>query len=289
MEALYSRPFCYSYSFTGACNRKAFLPLSRKPCLNVASRHGQAVFLQCPGAQAQKDRYPSGKMLSSSVFLNSNEKVPLTIKRHQSYNRSYNSMSIVRASQDDLLDKKQHSSSTISIPNSSQNWETRIEQAIFDFRFLTLFAGSAIVFECFKYYFISTWRHLGSGAVVLLLVEAIDVYLMGTVMLILGMGLYDLFVSSLNIPGQEGGDGVSKQTFSNLFGLFPLTERPKWLKVESLAELKTTLGHAIVMILLIGMFEKSKKVPISTGLDLLFLSTSILFTSGCLFLLSKLH
>ncbi|KAJ7527761.1 hypothetical protein O6H91_16G069700 [Diphasiastrum complanatum] len=172
---------------------------------------------------------------------------------------------------------------------SFEAWES---VDVHDFQELVLlylfFVGSAIVIECFKYYFISTWRHLGSGAVVLLLVEAIDVYLMGTVMLILGMGLYDLFVSSLNIPGQEG-DGVSKQTFSNLFGLFPLTERPKWLKVESLAELKTTLGHAIVMILLVGMFEKSKKVPISTGLDFLFLSTPILFTSGCLFLLSKLH
>jgi hypothetical protein len=44
-----------------------------------------------------------------------------------------------------------------------------------------------------------------------------------------------------------------------------------------------------VMILLVGMFEKSKKVPIHSGLDLLCFSDSILLSSGCLFLLSKLH
>jgi uncharacterized membrane protein YqhA len=68
-----------------------------------------------------------------------------------------------------------------------------------------------------------------------------------------------------------------------------MQERPKWLEIRSLAELKTKLGHVIVMILLVGMFEKSKKVPIHTVPDLLCLSASILLSSGSLFLLSKLH
>ena len=68
-----------------------------------------------------------------------------------------------------------------------------------------------------------------------------------------------------------------------------MQERPKWLEIRSLDELKTKLGHVIVMILLVGMFEKSKKVPINSGLDLLCFSASILLASGCLFLLSKLH
>lgn len=68
-----------------------------------------------------------------------------------------------------------------------------------------------------------------------------------------------------------------------------MQERPKWLEIRSLDELKTKLGHVIVMILLVGMFEKSKKVPINNGLDLLCFSASILLSSGCLFLLSKLH
>jgi len=117
------------------------------------------------------------------------------------------------------------------------------------------------------------------------------VYLMGTVMLIFGMGLYELFVSTLEVAG-EAGEACEVQgpaCGSNLFGLFRLTERPKWLEIRSLDELKTKLGHVIVMILLVGMFEKSKKVPINTGLDLLCFSASILLSSGCLYLLSKLH
>jgi uncharacterized membrane protein YqhA len=112
---------------------------------------------------------------------------------------------------------------------------------------------------------------------------------MGTVMLIFGMGLYELFVSTLEVAGEEAEGVRTPAHGSNIFGLFHLRERPKWLEIRSIAELKTKLGHVIVMILLVGMFEKSKKVPIHTINDLLCLSASILLASGSLFLLSKLH
>ena len=41
------------------------------------------------------------------------------------------------------------------------------------------------------------------------------------------------------------------------------------MKISLLDELKTKVGHVIVMILLVKMFKKSKMVTISTGLDLL--------------------
>ncbi|URD78909.1 UPF0114 domain containing protein [Musa troglodytarum] len=37
-------------------------------------------------------------------------------------------------------------------------------------------------------------------------------------------------------------------------------ERPKWMQISSLDELKTKVGHVIVMILLVKMFERSKMV-----------------------------
>ncbi|KAJ0037970.1 hypothetical protein Pint_23912 [Pistacia integerrima] len=101
---------------------------------------------------------------------------------------------------------------------------------------------------------------------VLRLVEAIDVYLAGTVMLIFGMGLYGLFIS--NVPPDE---------------------RPKWMKISSLDELKTKVGHVIVMILLVKMFERSKMVAISTGMDLLSYSFCILLSSASLYILHHLH
>ncbi|XP_002964919.2 uncharacterized protein LOC9660465 [Selaginella moellendorffii] len=186
----------------------------------------------------------------------------------------------------------------------SKRLEERIERAIFDCRFLTLFGvigslagsllcfvkGSLFVLRSFIEYFNAIWQGVDTE-VILLLVEAVDIYLMGTVMLIFGMGLYELFVSTLDIPEENLPAGVPRTTVcgSNLFGLFRLQERPKWLEIRSLDELKTKLGHVIVMILLVGMFDKSKKIVIHTALDLVCLSASILFSSGCLFLLSKLH
>jgi len=60
---------------------------------------------------------------------------------------------------------------------------------------------------------------------------------------------------------------------------FPLQERPKWLEVKSVNELKTKLGHVIVMLLLIGFFEKTKTTSIQSPLDLLCFSTVVLLCS----------
>ncbi|OAY85437.1 hypothetical protein ACMD2_14843 [Ananas comosus] len=123
---------------------------------------------------------------------------------------------------------------------------------------------------------------MSSGKLILMLVEAVDIYLIGTVMLVFGMGLYELFISNLDVAK------TSVQR-SNLLGLFQLRERPNWLKIESVNELKTKVGHVVVTVLLVGLFEKSKKVTISTPLDLFCFAASILLSSGCLYLLSRLH
>ncbi|XP_024528876.1 uncharacterized protein LOC112345764 [Selaginella moellendorffii] len=190
------------------------------------------------------------------------------------------------------------------ISDNSKNVEEHLERMIFNCRFFTLFAvfgslagallcfvkGSTYIAKSFIEYFQNCHSGVGSGKVILLLVEAVDVYLVGTVMLIFGMGLYELFVASLDVPGGYCMEG-SRTTVcgSNLFGLFRLRERPKWLEIRSLDELKTKLGHVIVMVLLVGMFEKSKKIPVTSSMELLFFSTSILLSSCCLYLLSKLH
>lgn len=106
-------------------------------------------------------------------------------------------------------------------------------------------------------------------------------------MLVFGMGLYELFVSNLG-ASQSLSEENAWAYRSNLFGMFSLKERPKWLNIKTVNELKTKLGHVIVMLLLIGQFEKSKKAAINTPLDLLCFAASVLLSSGCLFLLSKL-
>ncbi|XP_024366879.1 uncharacterized protein [Physcomitrium patens] len=188
-------------------------------------------------------------------------------------------------------------------PLGKEQWiqtvESRIEKAIFDFRFLTLTAivgslvgsllcfvkGCGFICESFISYFEMCLNGLHTGNVILRLVEAVDVYLVGTVMLIFGMGLYGLFISN------ESNDGKSDRALKNttLFGMFALTRRPLWMRITTLDTLKTKLGHVIVMILLVKLFEKSKTVQIRSSMDLLCYSISIFLSSASLFVLQRLH
>jgi uncharacterized membrane protein YqhA len=68
-----------------------------------------------------------------------------------------------------------------------------------------------------------------------------------------------------------------------------MQERPNWMKITSLDALKTKVGHVIVMILLVKMFERSKMVTIATGLDLLSYSVCIFLSSASLYILHMLH
>ncbi|KAJ4729137.1 UPF0114 domain-containing protein [Melia azedarach] len=190
-----------------------------------------------------------------------------------------------------------HSSSPVITSNMKklEAVEENIEKVIYGCRFMTLLGvfGSLIgSFLCFIKgctYVVASFAEyfVNRGKVILLLVEAIDVYLLGTVMLVFGMGLYELFVSNLDIAKLLSKENAHHR--SNLFGLFALKERPRWLEIKSVNELKTKLGHVIVMLLLIGLFDKSKKAVIHSPLDLLCFATSVLLSSGCLFLLSKLN
>ncbi|KAK4379716.1 hypothetical protein RND71_001578 [Anisodus tanguticus] len=182
-----------------------------------------------------------------------------------------------------------------------QHTESAIERAIFDFRFLALLAvggslagsllcflnGCVYIVDAYKVYWTSCVKGIHTGQMVLRLVEAIDVYLAGTVMLIFGMGLYGLFITNVSPDVHPTADRALKQ--SSLFGMFALKERPKWMKISSLDELKTKVGHVIVMILLVKMFERSKMVTIATGTDLLSYSVCIFLSSASLYILHNLH
>ncbi|KAI4333085.1 hypothetical protein L6164_017935 [Bauhinia variegata] len=196
---------------------------------------------------------------------------------------------------------------TLANPNGNpiirvfQSSESSVETIIFNFRFLALFAvvgslagsllcflnGCTYILDAFKVYWTSCVKGVHSGQMVLRLVEAIDIYLAGTVMLIFGMGLYGLFISNVPPDVQPSVDRALKG--SSLFGMFALKERPKWMKISSLDELKTKVGHVIVMILLVKMFERSKMVVIATGIDLLSYSFCIFLSSASLYVLHNLH
>ncbi|XP_028096249.1 uncharacterized protein LOC114296171 isoform X2 [Camellia sinensis] len=112
--------------------------------------------------------------------------------------------------------------------------ESSIERIIFDFRFLALLAvggslagsllcflnGCVYIVDAYKVYWSSCVKGIHTGQMVLRLVEAIDVYLAGTVMLIFGMGLYGLFIS--NVPPDSPPTVDRALKGSSLFGMFSL-------------------------------------------------------------------
>ncbi|CAM8963887.1 hypothetical protein QQ045_003761 [Rhodiola kirilowii] len=219
--------------------------------------------------------------------------------------------SVLSTSKQPLVDTNRPNSSAFNYAIASSNGnpvarlalytESAIERVIYDFRFLALLAvagslagsllcflnGCVYIVEAYKVYWSGCMKGIHSGQMVLRLVEAIDVYLVGTVMLIFAMGLYGLFISNVSPDVPATTDRALKG--SSLFGMFALTERPQWMKISSLDELKTKVGHVIVMILLVKMFERSKMVTITTGLDLLSYSVCIFLSSASLYILHNLH
>ncbi|XP_050232127.1 uncharacterized protein LOC126680897 [Mercurialis annua] len=172
-----------------------------------------------------------------------------------------------------------------------------IEKTIIDCRFFTLFAvggsllssvlcfaeGCFLIIESYIQYFSSLSHHSDQGHIVQLLIEAIDMFLVGTAMLLFGVGLYAIFVKSKS--SKENGKWLPE---SNLFGLFSLKSLPTWVQVDSVSQAKSRIGHSVIMILQVGLLEKFKNVALVTSLDLACFAGAVLVSSACLFLLSKL-
>nr|GEU76836.1 uncharacterized protein [Tanacetum cinerariifolium] len=106
-------------------------------------------------------------------------------------------------------------------------WEETLEKVIYNCRFMTLLAvmgsliGSVLCFIKGCAYVVASYQEyfVNHGRGIFMLIEATDVYLLGTVMLVFGMGLYELFISNLDVASSTLEETTRR---SNLFGLFAL-------------------------------------------------------------------
>lgn len=175
-----------------------------------------------------------------------------------------------------------------------------IERVIIDCRFFTLFAvagsllgsvlcfveGCLLVIESYAHYFhMLSQKTLDQGHLVHLLIEAIDTFLIGTALLIFGVGMYVMFVGS-STASEETEPPLCG---SNLFHLFHMKLPPRWLGTQSIGKAKSKIGHAVMMILQVGLLDKLKDIPLVTGFDLACFAAAVLTSSACIFVLSKLH
>jgi uncharacterized membrane protein YqhA len=99
------------------------------------------------------------------------------------------------------------------------------------------------------------------------LIGAVDLYLMAIVMFIFGFGLYELFISQIDI--------AKKSTASKI------------LEIHSLDELKDKLAKVILMVLIVSFFKRVLHTDYTGALEMLEFSGSILALSLGLYFMHK--
>lgn len=105
------------------------------------------------------------------------------------------------------------------------------------------------------------------------LVSSVDVFLFALVLIIFGVGVYELFVSKI--------DPVERDT----------DNRPSWLRINSVDDLKGSLGKVILMVLIVSFFKHILELKESEwgALTLLYLAIGIFLIAAALYLTHKSH
>jgi uncharacterized membrane protein YqhA len=103
------------------------------------------------------------------------------------------------------------------------------------------------------------------GTTVAHVVEVVDGYLLGTILLIFGLGLYELFISKID-------QAERSETSSSV------------LLIRSLDDLKSRLAKVILLILIVKFFEKAIDMEFDGPLNLLYLAIGILLIGATIFI-----
>ena len=101
------------------------------------------------------------------------------------------------------------------------------------------------------------------------IIGAVDLYLIGVVMILFSFGLYELFISDIDIAKEDE------------------TRENKILAIHSLDQLKDKISKVIVMVLVVGFFQKVGHTEYNGALDMLYFALSITAVAVGLFFLGK--
>lgn len=103
------------------------------------------------------------------------------------------------------------------------------------------------------------------------LVSSVDIFLFALVLIIFGVGVYELFITKID-PVEREND-----------------TRPSWLRISSVDDLKSSLGKVILMVLIVSFFKHTLELSKDqwSPTTLLYLSIGILLISGALYLTHK--
>ncbi len=99
------------------------------------------------------------------------------------------------------------------------------------------------------------------------IIGAVDLYLIAVVMLLFSFGLYELFISKIDIAEKS--------------------ESSKILQIHSLDQLKDKLAKVIVMVLIVSFFKRVLHTQYNGALEMLYFAGSIFALSVGLYFLHK--
>ena len=101
------------------------------------------------------------------------------------------------------------------------------------------------------------------------IIGAVDLYLIGVVMLLFSFGLYELFISDIDAAKDDQGNDN------------------QILAIHSLDQLKDKISKVIVMVLVVGFFQKVGHTQYTGALDMLYFALSITAVAVGLYFLGK--
>ncbi len=130
--------------------------------------------------------------------------------------------------------------------------------------FITGFYEFFIVISKSKIYDYETFqKKLLSSAI-----TSIDMFLIGTFLLIFALGIYEIFISKIDQAQMD--ERSSKVLF-----------------IRNLEDLKEKLGRVVIMVLIVIFFKTALNMKYSTPIDLLYLSAGAVGISLALFFTKK--
>ena len=101
------------------------------------------------------------------------------------------------------------------------------------------------------------------------IIGAVDLYLIGVVMLLFSFGVYELFISEIDAAKESKHDET------------------QLLAIQSLDQLKDKISKVIVMVLVVGFFQKVGYTQYNGALDMLYFALSIAAVSVGLYFLGR--
>ena len=99
------------------------------------------------------------------------------------------------------------------------------------------------------------------------MIGGIDYYLIGIILLIFSFGIYELFISEIDLDGDQTRKGV--------------------LVITSLEELKKKLLQVIIVALIVSVFKKMITLQLNTSIDIIYVSSAILLISISSYLMHR--